>query len=124
MNTFLNSCILKKTNQACYKLRFEFQSIENNKVHRHFKTVGPSFIDGIIEINVKSHTFSKTPASFPGLVEFFFLLLLLLRCINRKNGHNTIKVAVQGTTNKSWHLKCEHISKQYTTNLDDVIFVK
>ncbi|WP_270650993.1 DUF4113 domain-containing protein [Phocaeicola vulgatus] len=44
--------------------------------------------------------------------------------INRKNGHNTKKVAVQGTTNKSWHLKCEHISKQYTTNLDDVIFVK
>ena len=37
---------------------------------------------------------------------------------------NTIKVAVQGTTDKSWHLKCEHISKQYTTNLDDVILVK
>ncbi|MCI6050218.1 DUF4113 domain-containing protein [Phocaeicola plebeius] len=44
--------------------------------------------------------------------------------INRKNGHNTIKVAVQGTTEKSWHLKCEHISKQYTTNLDDIIIVK
>ena len=44
--------------------------------------------------------------------------------INRKNGHNTIKVAVQDTTDKSWHLKCEHISKQYTTNLDDVILVK
>ncbi|WP_349854966.1 DUF4113 domain-containing protein [Bacteroides cellulosilyticus] len=26
--------------------------------------------------------------------------------MNRKNGHNTIKVAVQGTTDKSWHLKC------------------
>ena len=44
--------------------------------------------------------------------------------INRKNGHNTIKIAVQGTTDKSWHLKCEHISKQYTTNLDEVIEVK
>ncbi|MDY3268134.1 MAG: Y-family DNA polymerase [Phocaeicola sp.] len=44
--------------------------------------------------------------------------------INRKNGHNTVKVAVQGTNDKSWHLKCEHISKQYTTNLDDVILVK
>lgn len=23
--------------------------------------------------------------------------------INRKSGHNTIKIAVQGTTDKSWH---------------------
>ncbi len=38
-------------------------------------------------------------------------------------GHNTIKVAVQGSTDKSWHLKCEHISKQYTTNLDDIILI-
>ena len=51
-------------------------------------------------------------------------LAAAIDAINRKNGHNTIKVAVQGTTDKSWHLKCEHISKQYTTNLDDVILVK
>lgn len=44
--------------------------------------------------------------------------------INRKNGHNAIKVAVQDTSDKSWHLKCEHISKQYTTNLDEVIHVR
>lgn len=43
--------------------------------------------------------------------------------INRKNGHNTIRVAVQGFE-KKWHLKNEFISKQYTTNLDDVIVVK
>lgn len=43
--------------------------------------------------------------------------------INRKNGHNTIRVAVQGFE-KKWHLKNEYISKQYTTNLDDVIVVK
>ena len=43
--------------------------------------------------------------------------------INRKNGHNTIRVAVQGF-DKNWHLKNEYISKQYTTNLDDVIVVK
>lgn len=59
-----------------------------------------------------------------GFFELFFLLLLSLRCINRKNGHNTIRVDVQGTTEKSWHLKCEHISKQYTTNFGDVITVK
>ena len=51
-------------------------------------------------------------------------LAAAIDAINRKNGHNTIKVAVQGTTDKSWHLKCGHISKQYTTNLDDVITVK
>ena len=42
--------------------------------------------------------------------------------INRKNGHNTVRMAVQGY-NKNWHLKCEHISKQYTTNLNDIIEV-
>ena len=39
--------------------------------------------------------------------------------INRKNGHNKIRVAVQG-----WQLKREYISKQYTTNLEDVIVLK
>ncbi|WP_363317988.1 DUF4113 domain-containing protein [uncultured Bacteroides sp.] len=29
----------------------------------------------------------------------------------------------RATTDKSWHLKFEHISKQYTTNLYDVIHV-
>jgi DNA polymerase V len=43
--------------------------------------------------------------------------------INRKNGHNTIRVAVQGYE-KKWHLKNEYISKQYTTNIDDIIVVK
>ena len=43
--------------------------------------------------------------------------------INRKNGHNKIRVAVQGEE-KGWQLKREYISKQYTTNLDDVIVLK
>lgn len=43
--------------------------------------------------------------------------------INRKNGHNTIRVAVQGYE-KKWHLKNEYVSKQYTTNIDDIIVVK
>lgn len=43
--------------------------------------------------------------------------------INRKNGHNTIRMAVQGYCS-NWHLKNEHISKQYTTNLKDIITVK
>lgn len=43
--------------------------------------------------------------------------------INSKNGVNTVKVAVQGT-DKRWHLKCEHKSGQYSTNLKEVIKVK
>ena len=43
--------------------------------------------------------------------------------INRKNGHNKILVAVQGDE-KRGQLKREYISKQYTTNLDDVIVLK
>lgn len=43
--------------------------------------------------------------------------------INKKNGHNKIRVAVQGDE-KGWQLKREYISRQYTTNLDDVIILK
>lgn len=43
--------------------------------------------------------------------------------INRKNGYNMVKLAVQGGTNK-WHLKCELKSRQFTTNIDDIIRVK
>lgn len=42
--------------------------------------------------------------------------------INKKNGHNTVKVAVQGVA-AGPVLKCEHISRQYTTNLDEIIKV-
>lgn len=48
-------------------------------------------------------------------------LAAAIDAIDRKNGHKTIKVAVQGTSNKSWCLKCEHISKQYTINISDII---
>ena len=44
--------------------------------------------------------------------------------INRRNGHDTVKVAIQGTAPKNWGLKQEHISQQYTTNLLEVIKVK
>ncbi len=42
--------------------------------------------------------------------------------INRKNGHNTVKVAIQGTE-KKWHLKSEYKSRRFTTNLDEIIRV-
>lgn len=50
-------------------------------------------------------------------------LMNAIDAINRKNGHNTIHTAVQGVS-KKWHLKTEHISHQYTTNLNDVLHLK
>ncbi len=43
--------------------------------------------------------------------------------INKRNGYGTIRMAVQGYS-KQWHLKREHISKQYTTNINDIIHLK
>lgn len=43
--------------------------------------------------------------------------------INRKNGHQKIRVAVQGNE-KGWSLRKEYISQQYTTNWDEVIVLK
>lgn len=44
-------------------------------------------------IYVKSHPYSKIPASFPGLVEFFLQLLLPLRCqVDFRNLGNTVSL--------------------------------
>ena len=51
-------------------------------------------------------------------------LAAAIDAINRRNGHDTVKVAIQGTAPKNWGLKQEHISQQYTTNLLEVIKVK
>lgn len=51
-------------------------------------------------------------------------LAAAIDAINRKNGHNTVKVAIQGTQRKGWKLKSEHKSQRFTTNLDEVIEVK
>ena len=42
--------------------------------------------------------------------------------INMRNGVDTVRVAVQGYNN-NWHIKNEYISKQYTTNIKDIIIV-
>ncbi len=43
--------------------------------------------------------------------------------INNRNGRDTVRVAIQGY-NDSWHIKNEYISKQYTTNINDILVVK
>lgn len=49
-------------------------------------------------------------------------LLKTIDEIKRKNWHNAIKVAIQGD-GKKWKMKNEHISKLYTTNLNEIIEV-
>ena len=50
-------------------------------------------------------------------------LMKAVDAINRKNGHNQIRVAVQGTDIR-YGLKREYLSKQYTTNINDIIVAK
>ncbi len=43
--------------------------------------------------------------------------------INMRNGLDAVRIAVQGYNN-NWHIKNEYVSKQYTTNIKDIIVVK
>ena len=43
--------------------------------------------------------------------------------INRKNGHNAVKVAALGTGQK-YALERQYVSRRYTTTLDEVLVVK
>ena len=43
--------------------------------------------------------------------------------INRRNGHDTVRVATQGTDVR-FGLKHEYLSRQYTTNIDDILVAK
>ncbi len=40
--------------------------------------------------------------------------------VNRRNGDNAVRTAVQGY-GKAWHLKTDHLSSQFTTNLSQVL---
>ncbi len=43
---------------------------------------------------------------------------------NRKEGNEAIKLAAQGTSNKTWHPKTEHLSPRYTTHFKEILKVK
>lgn len=51
------------------------------------------------------------------------LLTDIIDQINHKNGHNMVRRAVQGNK-KRFELKNEYISKQYTTNIREVMVIK
>ena len=50
-------------------------------------------------------------------------LIEAIDAINRKNGHGTIRQAIQGTDCR-FDLKREYMSKQFTTNIHDILKVK
>lgn len=50
-------------------------------------------------------------------------LATAIDAINRKNGHDTVKVATLGT-GMGWKLKREHASPHYTTDIHEIIKVK
>jgi len=50
-------------------------------------------------------------------------LMEAIEAINRKNGHGTIRQAIQGTDCR-FDLKREYMSKQFTTNIHDILKVK
>lgn len=50
-------------------------------------------------------------------------LLNAIEAINRKSGHNTIRVGSQGHV-KQFELNNKYLSKMYTTNIDDIIKLK
>ena len=43
--------------------------------------------------------------------------------INRRNGHDTVRIATQGTDIR-FGLQHEYLSRQYTTNIEDIIVAK
>lgn len=43
--------------------------------------------------------------------------------VNRLNGHNAVRMAVQGYS-KRWHLKNEFLSRRYTTDINEIITIK
>ncbi len=52
--------------------------------------------------------------------EKMFNLQRAIDVVNLRNGHNAVRAAVQGYS-KTWHLKTEHLSRQFTTNMGQII---
>ena len=63
----------------------------NTKSMMYLESTFAQFV--LISLRNHLHTHSKPPASFPGLVEFFLLLLLPLRClVDVRNLGNTVSL--------------------------------
>ncbi len=78
---------------------------------------------GVLVWNISSDNAVQTCLFDPVDRERQARLSAAVESINLRNGHEAVRLAVQGQR-KKWHFKCEHITRQYTTNLKDVIRVK
>lgn len=78
---------------------------------------------GVIVWGISSDTAVQTVLFDPIDRDKQARLSAAIDAINRRNGFNTVKVAVQGT-DKRWHLKCEHKSGRYSTDMKEIIKVK
>lgn len=50
-------------------------------------------------------------------------LMRVLDGINHRYGVKTLRLAVEGTSRQAWHVKCEHRSPNYLTNIDEILTV-
>lgn len=83
----------------------------------HFKKAGVIVWDICPDTAVQTYLFDKVDRAKQAR------LAAAIDSINRKNGYNMVKVAVQGT-GKAWHLKHEHASQRYTTDIKEIIKVR
>lgn len=83
----------------------------------HFKKAGVIVWDICSDTAVQTYLFDKVDRAKQAR------LSAAIDSINRKNGYDIVKVAVQGT-GKDWHLKHEHASRRYTTDLNEIIKVR
>ena len=44
--------------------------------------------------------------------------------INHRYGVKTLHLAVEGTEHQQWHVKCEHRSPNYLTNINEILTIK
>lgn len=51
-------------------------------------------------------------------------LMRVLDNINHKYGVKILRLAVEGTERQPWHVKCEHRSQNYLTNINEVLTIR
>ena len=83
----------------------------------YYKKAGVIVWDIIPDTVIQTHLFDTVDRSRQQVLN------QTVDLINRKNGRDTVHLSAQGSK-KGFALKTEHISRQYTTNLRDIIVVK
>ena len=53
-----------------------------------------------------------------------FQLMKAIDCMNQKYGMNTIRLGMEGYEKRPWHVKCEHRSPNYLTDINELLTIK